>query len=191
MNWHAKQTARWGAGILAIALAAGAGGYWLGHSSSPGTVTGAGSERKILYWYDPMVPAEHYDNPNSLSSMGMKTIPKYADEGAATATAPGVSIDPAVRQSLGLRVVTAEIGTLPSSVTVTGTIDFNQRNVAIIQARSGGFITRVYGRAPGDVIGAGEPIADLHCPNGAARRASISRSAALAAPTLPRRHASG
>ncbi len=164
MNWHAKQTARWGAGILAIALAAGAGGYWLGHSSSPGTVTGAGSERKILYWYDPMVPAEHYDNPNSLSSMGMKTIPKYADEGAATATAPGVSIDPAVRQSLGLRVVTAEIGTLPSSVTVTGTIDFNQRNVAIIQARSGGFVTRVYGRAPGDVIGVGAPIADLQLP---------------------------
>ncbi|MBY0393269.1 MAG: efflux RND transporter periplasmic adaptor subunit, partial [Novosphingobium sp.] len=50
------------------------------------------------------------------------------------------------------------------SVTVTGTIDFNQRNVAIIQARSGGFITRVYGRAPGDVIGMGAPIADLQLP---------------------------
>ena len=31
-------------------------------------------EHQVLYWYDPMVPAEHYDNPDSLSSMGMKTI---------------------------------------------------------------------------------------------------------------------
>lgn len=164
MSWHAKQTARWGAGIMAIALAAGAGGYWLGHRSGPVAGTDAPSERKILYWYDPMVPAEHYDNPNSLSSMGMKTIPKYADEAAPTGAALGVSIDSAARQSLGLRVVAAEVGTLPSSVTVTGSIDFNQRNVAVIQARSGGFVTRVYGRAPGDVIGVGAPIADLQLP---------------------------
>lgn len=56
------------------------------------------------------------------------------------------------------------MGALPSSLAVTGTIDFNQRNVAIIQARSGGFVTRVYGRAPGDVIGAGAPIADVQLP---------------------------
>lgn len=118
----------------------------------------------MLYWYDPMVPAEHYDNPNSLSSMGMKTIPKYADEASAGAATPGMSIEPAARQNLGLRVVAAEMGALSSSFTVTGTIDFNQRNVAIIQARSGGFVTRVYGRAPGDVIGAGAPIADVQLP---------------------------
>lgn len=165
MSMDAKQAVRWGAGVLAIALVAGGGGYWLGQRG--GTTSEAGSTqaaRKILYWYDPMVPAEHYDNPNSLSSMGMKTIPKYADEAPAANGAPGVSIDPAARQNLGLRVVAAEIGSLPSSLTVTGAVDFNQRNVAIVQARSGGFVTRVYGRAPGDVIGAGAPIADLQLP---------------------------
>ncbi|WP_240959703.1 efflux RND transporter periplasmic adaptor subunit [Novosphingobium olei] len=111
-----------------------------------------------------MVPAEHYDNPNSLSSMGMKTVPKYADEAPAANAVPGINIDPAARQNLGLRVVAAEVGSLPSALSVTGTIDFNQRNVAIVQARSGGFVTRVYGRAPGDVIGAGTPIADVQLP---------------------------
>lgn len=164
MNWHAKQTARWGAGALAIAMVAGGGGYWLGQHGSASEAGSAQPARKVLYWYDPMVPAEHYDNPNSLSSMGMKTIPKYADEGSATNAAPGVNIDPAARQNLGLRVVAAEMGTLPSSLTVTGTIDFNQRNVAVVQARTGGFVTRVYGRAPGDVIGAGAPIADVQLP---------------------------
>lgn len=165
MSMDARQAVRWGAGVLAIALVAGAGGFWLGQRG--GTTSEAGSTqaaRKILYWYDPMVPAEHYDNPNSLSSMGMKTVPKYADEAPAASAVPGVSIDPAARQNLGLRIVPAEVGSLPSALTVTGTIDFNQRNVAIVQARSGGFVTRVYGRAPGDVIGAGAPIADVQLP---------------------------
>lgn len=165
MTWRAKQAARWGAGVLAIALVAGGGGYWIGQRDGPASEAGsAQAARKVLYWYDPMVPAEHYDNPNSLSSMGMKTQPKYADEAGAASTVPGVSIDPAPRQNLGLRVVEAQIGALPSSLTVTGTIDFNQRNVAVVQARSGGFVTRIYSRAPGDVIGAGAPIADIQLP---------------------------
>lgn len=161
MSTETGQAARWGGVVMAIALVAGGGGYWLGQR---GPASEAGSARKVLYWYDPMVPAEHYDNPDSLSSMGMKTIPKYADEATAGAVTPGVSIDPAARQSLGLRVVAAEMGALPASLAVTGTIDFNQRNVAIVQARAGGFVTRVYGRAPGDVIGAGAPIADVQLP---------------------------
>ncbi|MBV1692392.1 efflux RND transporter periplasmic adaptor subunit [Novosphingobium sp. G106] len=165
MTWQAKQAALWGAGALTVALIAGGGGYWLGHREAPASETASTqSGRKVLYWYDPMVPAEHYDNPNSLSSMGMKTQPKYADEAPAANAEPGVSIDPAARQNLGLRTATAQIGSLPSALTVTGTIDFNQRNVAVVQARSGGFVTRVYGRAPGDVIGAGAPIADLQLP---------------------------
>lgn len=165
MMMNAKNTARWGVGVLAIALVAGGSGYWLGQRGGPASeAESTQSGRKILYWYDPMVPAEHYDNPNSLSSMGMKTIPKYADEAPAANAAPGISIDPTARQNLGLRVATAEIGSLSSTLTVAGTIDFNQRNVAIVQARSGGFVTRVYGRAPGDVIGAGAPITDLQLP---------------------------
>ncbi len=165
MSMDARQVARWGAGVLAIALVAGGSGYWLGQQGGPASEAGsAQANRKILYWYDPMVPAEHYDNPNSLSSMGMKTIPKYADEAPAGDALPGVSVDPAARQNLGMRVVAAEMGILPSALTVTGTIEFNQRDVAIVQARSGGFVTRVYARAPGDVIGAGAPIADLQLP---------------------------
>jgi len=165
MTLDRTSAARWGAVALAIALLAGGGGYWLGQSGGPASDNGSEqTNRKILYWYDPMVPAEHYDNPNSLSSMGMKTVPKYADAAPLADALPGVSIDPAVRQNLGLRVVAAEMGSLPSGLAVTGAIDFNQRDVAVVQARSGGFVTRVYGRAPGDVIGVGAPIADLQLP---------------------------
>src|SRR3546814_17997757 len=39
------------------------------------------------------------------------------------------------------------------------------------QARASGFVQRVYGRAPGDVIGAGTPLADLLVPEWAGAQA--------------------
>ena len=111
-----------------------------------------------------MVPLEHYGNPDSLSSMGMKTQPKYADGTAAPGQAPGVTVDPAAQQNLGVRLATVESGMIESDMTVTGTIDFNQRNVAVIQARASGFVQRVYDRAPGDIIAAGAPLADVLVP---------------------------
>lgn len=148
-----------------LALAAGGIGFtvaqqWEG-SHDPESAKPAA--RKILYWYDPMIPAEHHDGPG-LSSMGMQTIPRYADEAGAGSAAPGISIDPSASQALGLRTVLVRRGALASSVTATGTIDFNQRDIAVVQARTGGFVQRVYARAPGDIIGAGAPLADLLVP---------------------------
>ena len=166
MSLDATTAARWRAAILVAVLLAGGGGYWFGQQGGP-AVTGPGaaqSERKVLYYYDPMVPAEKYDNPDSLSSMGMKTVPKYAEVAPTGDALPAFSVDPAARQSLGLRVATVELGSLPAGLAVTGTIEFNQRDVALVQARSGGFVNRVYGRAPGDVIGTGAPIADVQLP---------------------------
>lgn len=165
MSMDVTTTARWRAGILAAVLIAGGGGYWLGQRGGSAAEAGSGQPgRKILYYYDPMVPQEHYDNPGALSSMGMKTQPKYADDGTAAGAAPGVTIDPAAMQNLGVRIVPAQMGSLAGALNVTGSIDFNQRDVAIIQARSGGFVARVYARAPGDVIRAGAPIADVQLP---------------------------
>ena len=165
MSMDVTTAARWRAGILAAVLVAGGGGYWLGQRGGPATEAGPGqSGRKILYWYDPMVPQEHYDNPGALSSMGMKTQPKYAEDGTVNGGTPGVTIDPAAMQNLGIRIVPAQMGSLAATLSVTGSIDFNQRDVAIIQARSGGFVSRVYARAPGDVVRAGAPIADVQLP---------------------------
>ena len=165
MSLDVTTAARWRAGILATLLIAGGGGYWLGQRGAPAAEAGSGpSARKILYWYDPMVPQEHYDNPGALSSMGMKTQPKYAEDGAPSSGATGVTIDPSAMQNLGIRIVEARMGSLSAPLNVTGSIDFNQRDIAIIQARSGGFVARVYARAPGDVVRAGAPIADVQLP---------------------------
>ncbi|WP_066682037.1 efflux RND transporter periplasmic adaptor subunit [Sphingomonas sp. CCH9-E2] len=155
---------------VALALVTGAAGYGiarLGQTGAP-SATVADGGRKILYWYDPMVPSQHFDKPGKSPFMDMQLVPKYADKASG---APGLSIDPARVQSLGLRIATVERGTLASGFTATGTIDFNQRDVAIVQARAAGFVQRVYGRAPGDVIGAGAPLADILVPEWAGAQA--------------------
>ncbi|MGN6373983.1 MAG: efflux RND transporter periplasmic adaptor subunit [Sphingomonas sp.] len=161
MSRISKRGALGGVAIAALISAAGIGGYFLAQPAATNASAKQGG-RKILYWYDPMIPNEHHDGPG-LSSMGMKLIPKYAGQDGGDA--PGVTIDPRAVQNLGARVVTARYGTLPSGLTATGTVDFNQRDVAIVQARAGGFVERVYGLAPDDVVRAGTPIADVLVPD--------------------------
>ncbi|EPJ76084.1 RND family efflux transporter MFP subunit [Pseudomonas sp. CFT9] len=37
-------------------------------------------ERKVLYWYDPMVPQQKFDKPGKSPFMDMQLVPQYADD---------------------------------------------------------------------------------------------------------------
>jgi Cu(I)/Ag(I) efflux system membrane fusion protein len=155
-----------GAAIMAGAAGFGVGNWRAEHSVSkddqPGSREGAPSaakegERQVLYWYDPMYPQHKFDQPGKSPFMDMPLIPKYADEAAGA----GVKIDPTLAQNLGMRLATVERQTMSTGVSAVATVGFNERDVAIVQARTGGFVERVYARAPGDVIRAGAALADV------------------------------
>ena len=152
---------------LALALAGvavvGAAGFLGGRMTRPAMPAPPATGRPVLYWYDPMVPAQHFSKPGKSPFMDMQLQPKYADE-AKGSEAPGVRIDPASSQNLGVRLAKVERGALPSGVNATGVIDFNERDVAVVQARANGFVQRVYARAPGDVVASGAPLADILVP---------------------------
>jgi Cu(I)/Ag(I) efflux system membrane fusion protein len=152
-------------GAAALALIAGAAGFGLAHlgsgpASAPASASAAG--RKVLYWYDPMVPAQHFAKPGKSPFMNMQLLPRYAGEGP---SASGVQIDPSTTQNLGLRLATVKRASFADDVVAPGVLEFNQRDVAIVQARAAGFVQRVYGRAPGDVVRAGAPLADVLVPS--------------------------
>ena len=150
--------------LLLVGIGVGAG-VLITQRMNGGTVAAAdgGGGREILYWYDPMVPNERYPGPGK-SSMNMDTIPKYADEGGTTAT-PGVRIDPALTQNLGVRYATARRGDLEGDLSATAVVNYNERDIAIVQSRADGFVQRAYNRAPGDVVAAGAPLVDLLIPS--------------------------
>lgn len=152
------------AALLAVGVGAASSGYWLAqkqpeHGEVPSTAQAG--ERKVLYWYDPMQPEQRFDKPGKSPFMDMELVPKYAGAGQESSA---LSVPAQAVQSLGMRTSKVIRGVLPSSVEAVGSLVYNQREVANLQARAGGFVERVYGRAPGDVLPAGTPLVDLLIP---------------------------
>lgn len=162
-----------GAWLVGISLALGvAGGYWLAHQRMNGLPKttqeqslNSPGERKALYWYDPMYPQQKFDKPGKSPFMDMQLVPQYASGAGDRAS---LSIDPGVTQNLGLRFATVTRGIFDSSLDVTGILAFNERDVAVIQARTAGFVERVYAHAPSDVLKANAALADILVPEWAA-----------------------
>src|SRR5271165_2198695 len=55
--------------------------------------TAAGSERKVLYWYDAMSPQHHYDKPGKAPD-GMDLVPQYAEDNASQSASPASASAP-------------------------------------------------------------------------------------------------
>ncbi|WP_294766504.1 efflux RND transporter periplasmic adaptor subunit [uncultured Rhodoferax sp.] len=151
-------------GLLILAMGAAGGAWWTKRSSNmpPAYAQSSKSERKVLYWYDPMKPDAKFDKPGPSPFMDMQLVARYADEGGADTGALAVSTR--ASQSLGMRLATVVQQDLSNTLEVTGTLQLSERDVSIVQARTSGFVERVYARAPGDVIAAGSPLVDVTNP---------------------------
>lgn len=154
-----------GALVLVLGLVS-AGGYWLG--ANRGAAPAAEGGREVLYWYDPMRPEVHFNEPGQSPFMDMELVPRYADEAQSDA---GVRINPGVAQNFGVRLATVERSSVARSVVAAGVISFSERSLAVVQARAGGFVERAHGRAVGDVVAAGAPIVDIRVPEWTAAQA--------------------
>ena len=142
---------------LLIGLAGGTAGYLF--AGGNGERTSQESGRKILYWYDPMLPDERYPGPGK-SSMGMELIPKYADEGEGD----GIRVSSAMAQNLGIRVIKAEIRDIAPSVPAVGRVELDERLIAEVQTLTPGFVETLAVRAEGEPVGRGRQIATVYSP---------------------------
>ncbi|HGN1706142.1 TPA: efflux RND transporter periplasmic adaptor subunit [Providencia rettgeri] len=122
------------------------------------------TERTVLYWYDPMYPNTKFEQPGPSPFMDMDLVPKYADENLTSANSKGITINPTQTQNLGLKTVAVEWGKLSYDLTFPAEIAFNDHQFAIVQAREGGFVEKVYPFSIGERIEKGAPIADLTIP---------------------------
>ena len=118
--------------------------------------------KKILYYYDPMVPGNKFDKPAKSPFMNMMLVPMYAD---GNADASKVTVSPRVQQNLGVRTALVTEGTLSSQLSAVGNVAFNERDQAIVQARATGFVERLHVRATLDRVVKGQSLVDLHVPD--------------------------
>lgn len=154
-------------GLVLAALALGvAAGWWAGQPRDTGMAPSmAANEPKALYWYDPMFPQQKFDKPGKSPFMVMQLVAQYADDKADAQT---LRVDPGQTENLGVRLATVSRGMLATRVVASGLLGFNERDVAVIQARTPGFVERVYNLAPGDVLKPDAALADVLVPEWAA-----------------------
>ena len=117
---------------------------------------------KILYYHDPMVPGSKFDKPAKSPFMDMMLVPVYsggdADQGK-------IAVSPRIQQSLGVRTAEVTEGTLSPQVSASGSIAYNERDQATVQARATGYVERLHARATLDRVVKGQPLADLYVPD--------------------------
>jgi Cu(I)/Ag(I) efflux system membrane fusion protein len=109
-----------------------------------------------------MVPGQKFDKPGKSPFMDMQLVPMYADSDADAGT---VAISPRVQQNLGVRTASVKQGAMSMTVDAVGSAAYNERDVVLVQARSNGFLERLYVRAPLDPVRQGQPLAELYVPD--------------------------
>jgi membrane fusion protein, copper/silver efflux system len=165
------------AGVVALLALGVVGGYWWAHSTMvSGQSTGSASSMpmanppaaagtnngKPLYWYDPMMPNQHFDKSGK-SPMGMQMVPKYANEGS-DGEGGGVHVSPGVVQNLGMRLGKVERVSLKSGLHAVGSVVFDDRLVELVQARVEGYVTHLNVKAPLEHVRRGQPLATILAP---------------------------
>jgi len=150
-------------GLLVVGVAAG---YWISDREKRepnGDAAGSHkqqTERRVLYWHDPMMPGRKFDKPGKSPFMDMELVPVYADE----SSEGGVVVPSAMSQSLGIRLGKVQRASDSSSLSAVGTVAFDESRLELVQARVEGVVTHLYVKAPLEHVRRGQPLAAVQAP---------------------------
>ena len=162
--------------IAGLALGGGATWYAVKHQGSaqpmdmasgkaPAADAGNAGEKKVLYWYDPMVPDQHFDKPGKSPFMDMDLVPRFANDSAGDEAGAGVAIDPRTVQSLGIRTAEAESGRLWRRIDTVGYVRADDNRVTFLQARTAGWLEGLTIHAVNDPVKKGQLVAEVYSPD--------------------------
>ena len=149
----------------AVLLGVGAAGYWIGTrttQSAPVTAANAKTERKVLYYRNPMNPADTSPTPKK-DSMGMDYAPVYADEAKPDGdTAINIGIDKV--QKLGVRSAAATLRVLDKTIRAAGRIEIDERRAYAVAPKFEGWVERLHVNTGGQAVRKGQPLFDAYSP---------------------------
>ncbi len=129
--------------------------------AAPAPPPGAQADRKVLYYRNPMGLPDTSPVPKK-DSMGMDYIPVYTAEAGDDGGI--VKVSPARVQMLGVRTEPAMLRTLIRPVRAVGTVQFSERQLAVVSTRFEGWIEDLYVNATGEPVRRGEPLMRVYSP---------------------------
>lgn len=135
-------------------------------SESNNSTTDDGKDRKILYWYDPMVPEKRFDKPGKSPFMDMELVPKYADEVKSDASGkPVITINANTVQKMGVRTEKATKGSFAQSIRATAIVMENERGRLDLFSQIEGRVEDLRYSAVGDPVKKGDLFYSLYSPD--------------------------
>lgn len=154
MRWYYQVIA------LVLILLAGVAGLAAGarwHKElSPKKKTAAAKQ----LWWDPMLGPASISKKPGISAMGMKLVPYHPQKGH-----PGeVTVDPAIRQDMGVQTARVRRINLRSTVHTVGYVRVPQGNMSNINLKIGGYIEKLYANTDGEMVSKGQKLFTLYSP---------------------------
>lgn len=123
--------------------------------------------RKVLYWYDPMVPGQKFDKPGKSPYMDMDLVPFYEGDAADKPDAPAgaVKITAVYRQALGVKTAPAKMETFGKTITAPGAVVPDTRLEYAVSVRTAGWIADLRASAIGDSVKKGDLLFTFYSPD--------------------------
>jgi Cu(I)/Ag(I) efflux system membrane fusion protein len=156
--------------ILTIVLAISLVAALVARPSAKPAVHESASQKKVLYWVDPMHPAYRSNKPGTAPDCGMELVPVYDDgtTGAAVSAVPGyanVKLTPDRQQLIGVQTGITEMRSLGRAVRTVGRVAVDETRLYKISTKFDGYIEKLYVNVTGQPIRKGQPLFSVYSPD--------------------------
>jgi len=150
--------------VLGIALLLGvaAGGYWFGTQRTDTSAAIASSERKPLYYRNPMGLPDTSPVPKK-DAMGMDYVPVYVGD-AEPGGASQIVISADKVQKLGVKSEVAALRALDKTLRAVGRIEIDERRTFVIAPKFEGWVERLHVNTTGQPVAKGQPLFEVYSP---------------------------
>ena len=121
---------------------------------------------KILYYVDPMNPANKSDKPGK-APCGMDLVPIYEEEqpGAGDLPAGTVKINPDKQQTIGVTFGEAAETDISKTIRAVGLATNDETKVAHVHTKFPGWVDKVYVDFVGKLVKKGQPLLSIYSPD--------------------------
>ncbi len=173
-------------GLLVLAVAAFAY-FGLVRRQARRELTMGGTATGKDVYYCPMHKTYHSDKPGNCPICSMKLVKLEKGDAPSApeatmkmpsapspASAPaspqnpqdnGIFIPPEKQQLIGMRSVTAEMGTLTKDIRIIGKVSYDETRLTHIHSKVSGYIEEVFADSVGKAVHAGEPLFTIYSPD--------------------------
>lgn len=155
--------------IVALVMAIPVVGYFLYHTLSSHEKTTAATvttqQHDIEYYTCTMHPSVREMKPGKCPLCGMELIPVYKNGAGETRRADFIfTVTPAKQQMIGVKFDQARKRKLHKIIYAVGRIDYDERKLAVVNMRVGGWIEKLYVDFTGKAVKKGQPLFQLYSP---------------------------